>query len=349
METYHGRKSGGFRESTRDDYRRDLQYAFRLFGPRKQLRQITPATIRAFVAWLNDPVAQGRQLAPSTLRNKVAPLAACLATAVDDGLLRVNPAASVTYPAPRIDPEAHTLDGEFDEGVKALNREQLGAFLGIVNPCHRLMFEFLAATGLRVGELIALEWRHLDLDGGNPKVRVTRQFYKGRLGPPKSRHGKRRVPLTLDMADALRGHRAALGGRDPRLGADDAFVFPSSGGERLTPSNVHRRVLKPAAAEAGVGWAGFHTFRHTCASMLISEGRNVLQASRWLGHHSPEFTLRTYSHLMDEGVGGGLRIVKGGVSNVSGKGTEPHGNPVFEIPDNLPETREIRQPAVAHG
>jgi integrase len=70
--------------------------------------------------------------------------------------------------------------------------------------------------------------------------------------------------------------------------------------------NLRRRTLKPAAEEAGVPWVGFHSFRHTTASMLISEGRNIVQVSRWLGHHSPSFTLDVYAHLMDEGVGDAL-------------------------------------------
>ena len=46
-----------------------------------------------------------------------------------------------------------------------------------------------------------------------------------------------------------------------------------------------------------------HTFRHTCASLLFEAGRDVKQVSAWLGHADPAFTLRTYVHLMDEGVG----------------------------------------------
>lgn len=48
----------------------------------------------------------------------------------------------------------------------------------------------------------------------------------------------------------------------------------------------------------------FHTFRHTCASLLFQAGRNVKQVQAWLGHADPGFTLRTYIHLIDEGVGG---------------------------------------------
>jgi integrase len=68
------------------------------------------------------------------------------------------------------------------------------------------------------------------------------------------------------------------------------------------------RVFKPAAEEAGVPWAGFHTLRHTCATMLFAQGRNAVQVQRWLGHHSAAFTLNTYIGLLDQDVGEPLRI-----------------------------------------
>jgi integrase len=80
-------------------------------------------------------------------------------------------------------------------------------------------------------------------------------------------------------------------------------------------SNLMTRVLKPAALEAGLGswvptrkgrraesWVGFHTFRHTCASMLFRAGWNAAQVQRHLGHHKASFTLDTYIHLLDEDV-----------------------------------------------
>jgi integrase len=58
-------------------------------------------------------------------------------------------------------------------------------------------------------------------------------------------------------------------------------------------------VLKPVAQEAGAPWAGFHTFRHTYASLMLAGGANVLQLSRALGHHSAAFTLTVYTYLLD--------------------------------------------------
>jgi len=82
--------------------------------------------------------------------------------------------------------------------------------------------------------------------------------------------------------------------------SDEDLVFPSLDGTVLIPENLRRRVVRPTAEEVGTPWAGFHTFRHTCAAILFERGLNVKQVQRWLGHHSPSFTLDTYVHLLDE-------------------------------------------------
>ena len=81
-------------------------------------------------------------------------------------------------------------------------------------------------------------------------------------------------------------------------------------GTVLDPDNLHERVLRPACEQAGVAWAGFHTFRHTVASRLFAQDRNVVQAQRWLGHHAPSFTLDTYVHLLDGDLGAPLTANK---------------------------------------
>jgi integrase len=94
------------------------------------------------------------------------------------------------------------------------------------------------------------------------------------------------------MAQALWERRKAL-----RPG-DEEPLFASKAGTPLDPSNVFATVFKPAARRAGVGWAGFHTLRHTAATLLFRHGANAKQVQAWLGHHDPAFTLATYVHLL---------------------------------------------------
>jgi integrase len=294
VERYQGTGRRGFRESTREDYRRLLrEFAFPFFDDkrRRRLGEVTPADVAEFIGWLCDEQAQGRALSDSTVRNILNPVRSCFATAVREGKVRSNPCAGAALPHRQ---QVQDNDGE---EVRALSAEQLATVLAVVHPRHRLMFRFLAATGLRVSELVALQWRHLRLDGSEPCVRVRRALVRGREQPPKSRHGRRDVPLSPTLVDDLRAAR-----RESEWPCDEDLVFPSLNGTPLLVENLRRRVLRPAAEEAGAPWAGFHTFRHTCASMLFERGRNVKQVQRWLGHHSPSFTLETYVHLLDDGL-----------------------------------------------
>ncbi|MDQ6803702.1 MAG: site-specific integrase [Actinomycetota bacterium] len=297
VERYRGRGRRGFRESTRDDYRRLLrEFAFPFFAGRT-LTQIGPRDVARFVDWLCDAREQGRALSDSTVRNIVNPVRACMATAMQEGLIRSNPTHGVTLPfRPRVEESD-------DEEVKALHRDQLAAFLAVVHPRHRVMFKTLAATGLRISELIALQWRHVKLEGSRPVVRVRRAIVRGREHLPKSRHSRREVPLDVDLVRELRAHRTAS-----EWGGEEDLVFPSMTGTPLMVENLRRRVLAPVAEEVGVPWIGFHTFRHTCASMLFERGANAVQVQRWLGHHSPAFTLATYVHLLSDDLGDALSL-----------------------------------------
>ncbi len=278
IESYQGRTSRGIRPETIDDYRNDLERVAIPFFGRTRLAAIEPRDIKRFAAQL---AAQG--LKAGSVRNLLAPVRALLATAFEEGLIRSNPAAGI-----RIFHGVGDLHGV--QQTKALTGEELRSFLSEIPDEWRLFFAFLAHTGLRIGEAVALTWG--DVDFGRKRVQVRRRLYRGRLDAPKSRYGRRAVPLSEGLSQALWRLRGSP--------ADDLPIFTSSSGGYLDPSNVATRVLKPAAKRAGVPWMGFHTLRHTCATMLFRHGLNAKQVQMWLGHHSPAFTLATYVHLLPD-------------------------------------------------
>jgi integrase len=319
VERYQGTGRRGFREETRSEYRGLLQkYALRHFSPRLKLTEVTPSAIAGFIGWLCDGREQAklehkihveraeaagkpapkalatdatRVLADSSVRNIMSPLRAALGTARREGLVRHNAAAEATLPHRARVENDEDRPRPFPSGVMEL-------VVDLVHPDHRLMFELLAATGVRRSELLALEGRHLVLDGEQPHVKVRQRVRRRRgeglvVGPLKSRYARRDLPIPVELADRLK----ALG-----RGAEEP-MFSSSVGRLLDPDNLAERVLAPACSEAAVEWAGFHTFRHTVASRLFAAGRNPVQVQRWLGHHSASFTLDTYVHLLDGDLG----------------------------------------------
>jgi integrase len=284
---YTGRTSGGIRASTVDDYRKRLEkHAYPFFGAMR-LADVVPTDVRAFVAHVaakKNPRTM-KPLSRNSVRLALAPVRALLATARDDGLIPTNPAAGI-----RVIAHHETGEAASAKRAKAWTPDEFTLLVGKLPPTERLFCAFLAESGLRIGEAVELRWRDLDL--GAHRLRVERSFYRGRVGEPKTHHGRRTLRLSAGLARELWPKSVKA--------SEDALVFTAPRGARLDAKNLAARVVAPACAEAGIEWLGWHGFRHTCASALFRAGANAKQVQAWLGHHSPAFTLATYVHLLEE-------------------------------------------------
>ena len=157
------------------------------------------------------------------------------------------------------------------------------------------------ATGMRRGELLALRWQDVDLDGG--MLRVERSLEETKAGlrfkAPKTKQGRRSITIPPSIVAELRAHwkdqqerRLAIGaGKAPA----DALVFAAWDGSARSP-NALSKEWKAAMTEAEMT-VSLHALRHTHASSLIAAGVDVLTISRRLGHASPSITLDVYGHL----------------------------------------------------
>ena len=153
------------------------------------------------------------------------------------------------------------------------------------------LFLTAAFTGLRMGELLALQWRDVDFSGD--VIRVRRSFNAhGGLGSPKS--GKvRSVPMVPDVAGSL----AALGARDVFVGPMD-LVFPGEHGLHQDASALRAR-YKSALARAGLRSLRFHDLRHTFGTLAVRRAE-VPAVQSWMGHSDIQTTMR-YVHHRDRG------------------------------------------------
>jgi integrase len=283
-------------DRTRREYRRLLiTYALRYFSPEERLRDVDEQRGRGFVDWLCRLTDDdGHRLCDRSVHNAALPLQSCLRHAARAGLLGGRSEPMILLPRRR-----RGRAYEFDER-RFLTREQLAGLLAEIPDDWRPLFELLACTGLRISEAIALRIMDADLDVDQPQIHVRRAIVNGQLTGPKSRHGRRSIPIGPALADQL---AALVVGR-----GETELLFVGAQGATLRPGNLRYRVLIPAAQRAGVPWARCHTLRHTCAALLIDGGASSLRLQRWMGHHSAAFTLDNYGHLFDDSLGPHLTL-----------------------------------------
>lgn len=283
-------------DRTRREYRRLLiTYALEYFAPEERLRDLDEQRLRGFVDWLCRLTgADGHRLADRSVRNAVLPLQSCLRHAGRDGLLGTGAEPAILLPRRRCG-RAY----EFDE-QRFLTRQQLARLLAEIPDDWRPLFELLASTGLRISEAIGLRVMDADFGADTPQIHVRREIVNGRLTGPKSRHGRRTIPISHRLANRLEGLIAERG--------ESELLFVGAHRATLRPGNLRYRVMIPAAERAGVPWARFHTLRHTCAALLIDAGASPLRLQRWMGHHSAAFTLDNYGRLIDDSLGPHLSL-----------------------------------------
>jgi integrase len=154
----------------------------------------------------------------------------------------------------------------------------------------RSLVILLVVTGLRIGELLALRWRHVDLEAA--LLRVEETVYDGHFDEPKSRHSVRLVPLGPLALAILRARHAG------RSFDSATLIFSSEKGTVLDRHRLLSRQLKPAAKALGLGNVNWHLLRHSNATLHDSIGTPLGTVQALLGHSSSEITRQVYPHSL---------------------------------------------------
>lgn len=160
----------------------------------------------------------------------------------------------------------------------------------------RLIVLLLASTGMRPGEMAALDVRDVDLGHGTINVDKTMTkaeagHYRYVQGDTKTPKGRRRLPIPPFLRDGLEELVAGRDGGEP--------LFTSARGERIIYSQWAKRVFRPAMDAAGIDPDGrtltLYSLRHTFASVAIASGADVKTLQELMGHEDATVTLNTYA------------------------------------------------------
>lgn len=210
------------------------------------------------------------------------------------GAIESNPAINVIPPK---------LKNRTTKKIKYFDNDELKKFLSyldslddtIDNQLHVTMYRFLLATGLRVGECLALSWS--DIDFNNETVSVYKTILQnGTLqNSTKTKESTRVVAFDKEISHSLKMWQSSQSTQRKVVSLSNQYVFS------LNSSNLiyayESLKLQNHFKNANVSNIGFHGFRHTHASLLMNADVNPKEIQLRLGHADYSITMNTYSHL----------------------------------------------------
>jgi integrase len=189
-----------------------------------------------------------------------------------------------------------------------LNAQQARDFLEASRGDRLEALYVVALTcGLRAGEVRALRWQDIDIENNRLRIDGTLQEARGPrywIGPPKSKSAYRAVALSRAAAAALVAHyekqfqeKTSFRTCGLPWGNDWELVFTTPGGRPLSKSTF-RENFRRVVERASLRQLRFHDLRHSCASLLFSQGVDVRDVADLLGHSEVRTTLDLYTHVI---------------------------------------------------
>ena len=231
---------------------------------------------------------------PKTVQNVVRCLSSLLSHAKEDGLIRENTALNPGKFLPKMSRRKFINPFSRDEVATLLETVQAKA------PRYSPLFLCAVRTGLRQGELLALQWGDIDYHGRF--IEVQRNYARGQITTPKNGES-RRVDMSKELTQALRDlqterqmEAAANGWHEVPV-----WIFCNDAGVLLDPDNLRKRVFASLLKASGLRRVRFHDLRHTFASLLLQQGESPVYVKEQMGHSSIQVTVDLYGHLIPGG------------------------------------------------
>ena len=268
------------------------QYLRPRFG-KKPLTDIKRDDIKALI---NDLL--GKDLSRNTIRNALCVVRGLFNYAIEEGLVESNPAARLG----RFTRTAKTPDTKGTSLTTVEVQQFLKAAQEVCPDYHPLLL-IAVRSGLRRGELVALQWGDVQLgtdDHDSERFILVQHNYVRREHTTTKSKKSRRVDLSREVRRILvelRDERLLEAYLKGKNSIADELVFRSPGGAILDPDNLYHRIFLPVLAKAGIRRIRLHDLRHTFGSLLLQNGASIVYVKEQMGHSSIQVTVDTYGHL----------------------------------------------------
>ena len=253
------------------------------------LNKLTMNDLQRFFNWMRKDgrtlhrETRGGGLSDNMVRNCHSLCRRALEKAVAERLIVKNPIEECKAPPIR------------RQEMQLLTREELQRLLiQAKDEGYYEVFLLELTTGLRVGELMALQWDDLNFKTG--ELRIERQVYRTKeellIQEPKTKASIRTVILPSPVVEALKEYKKTVSSQ---------WMFPSPKKEDapLAPAATSHRLSK-ILSHAGCKKVRFHDLRHVFATNALEHGMDVKTLSTVIGHVSSATTLNVYAHVTDD-------------------------------------------------
>lgn len=255
------------------------------------LQEVSSIQIQNFLVYLRKDyrTKQGKPFAAKTVRHYYGALNLIFSYAEKQGLIGTNPMLKVD--APKKDKKP----------IDALSIEQAKQFFAAINDCpldFRCMLLLLVTSGIRRGECLGLQWR--DINERDCTITVARSVvYTPESGiivsTPKTEDSTRTIPIMPSVLELLQQLKKQARAASKATSIKNAFVFPGKTGlfAPRDPNAVTKRV-KRFMKRSGFPDLSPHDLRHSCATLLLSQGADIKSVQEILGHADASTTLNFY-------------------------------------------------------
>jgi len=292
-------KRSTLRDTTYESYQMQIRTNIIPHIGHIKLRELTGIQIQKLYTKLQDSYDNGgSELSAATVRKIRNILSGALQQAQTNRLIGNNP-LDETKP-PKVD----------DPDIRILSKAEQKQLIDVLPFFHTgNMFAFALATGMRIGEICALEQSNIHSDAKYIDITKTAGRHKDKftgevalkVGPPKTRYSVRRIPLLPSVEVMLQRQAQLVSELRQKAGAsweDNTLVFPTDKGRIHDLSGIRSslgRVLK----RAGIEHISIHALRHTYATTALNSGVAAQNVARLLGHKDGATTLKFYAHYIN--------------------------------------------------